>query len=202
MAVICGVPSDDGISDFLKCRITQSIGGVDVTVVGYLTEECTLSLTSLWESPFEGDTVGNAGVIDKGASIVQAQTEKTSKTQWNSQQVWEGIEPPEVTIQLLLVAYSNASQEVDLPIQYLMQMASPELLNTSPISTDSVGGRVPMAAVFNIGRKFISPMRISDVSFDLNAPKTKIGDYAYNTVTLTASPKNMINKSQITNYFL
>lgn len=158
-------------------------------------------MTSLWESPFEGDTVGNAGVIDKGASIVQAQTEKTSKTQWNSQQVWEGIEPPEVTIQLLLVAYSNASQEVDLPIQYLMQMASPELLNTSPISTDSVGGRVPMAAVFNIGRKFISPMRISDVSFDLNAPKTKIGDYAYNTVTLTASPKNMINKSQITNYF-
>ncbi|MCG6418782.1 hypothetical protein K6U51_12125, partial [Vibrio fluvialis] len=135
MAVICGVPSDDGVSDYLKCRISQKIGNQDVTVVGYLTEECRLSLRSLWESPFEGDSVGNAGVIDKGASIVQAETERTSKTQWNSQQVWSGIEPPEVNIQLLLMAYTDARTEVDLPIQYLMQMASPELLNKIPIST-------------------------------------------------------------------
>lgn len=201
MAVICGVPNDDGISDFLKCYITQRIGDQDVTVVGYLTEECRLSLTSLWESPFEGDTVGNAGVIDKGASIVQATTERTSKTQWNSQQVWEGIEPPEVSLQLLLVAYTDAAQEVDLPIQYLMQMASPELMNKSPISTSQVGGRIPEAAKFNIGHKYISPMRISEVSFDLNAPKTLLGNYAYNTVSITAAPKQMINKSQITNYF-
>lgn len=201
MAVICGVPSDDGVSDYLKVRITQKIGKQEVTVVGYMTEECRLSLRSLWESPFEGDSVGNAGVIDKGASIVQAETERTSKTQWNSQQVWSGIEPPEVNIQILLMAYTDAQHEVDLPIRYLMQMASPELLNKIPISTSQVGGRVPAAAMFNIGRKFISQMRISEVSFDLNAPKTKLGNYAYTVVSITAAPKHMINKSQITNYF-
>lgn len=203
MAVICGVPSDDGISDYLKCRITQSIGGVEVTVVAYMTEECQLSLRSLWESPFEGDSVGNAGIIDKGASIVQAESEKTSKTQWNSQQVWEGIEPPEVNLTFKFMAYTNAHQEVDLPIEYLMQMTSPELLETLPISTAQVGGRVPSAASFNIGRKFIANMRISEVTFDVNAPKTRQGGhYAYNTVTVTAAPKHMMNKSQIPNHFI
>lgn len=201
MAIICGVPSDDGVSDYLKLRITQKIGDQEVTVVGYLTEECRLSLRSLWESPFEGDSVGNAGVIDKGASIVQVQTERTSKTQWNSQQVWSGIEPPEVTIQALFLAYTDAHREVDLPIKYLMQMESPELLNKLPVSTKQVGGRVPSDAMFNIGRKFISSMRISEVSFDLNAPKTKLGNYAYSVVSITAAPKQMINKSNIPNYF-
>lgn len=152
-------------------------------------------------APFEGDSVGNAGVIDKGASIVQSETESTSKTQWNSQQVWEGIEPPEVQLTLEFIAYTNPAQEVDLPIRYLMQMASPELLNTSPVSSDLSTGRVPSAAKFNIGRKYIANMRISDVSFNLNAPKTPSGNYARNTVSLTAAPKQMINKSQIPNYF-
>ena len=202
MAVICGVPPDDGVSEFLKCRITQSIGGAEVTVVAYMTEECQMSLRSLWESPFDGDSVGNAGIVDKGASIVQAESEKTSKTQWNSQQVWEGIEPPETNLTLQLMAYTNPHKEVDLPIKYLMQMTSPELLETLPISTEQVGGRVPAAAAFNLGRKFVAYMRISEVSFNVNGAKTKQGNYAYNTVTLTVSPKNMINKSQIPNHFL
>jgi hypothetical protein len=200
MAITCGVPSDDGISEYLKCRITQPIGGQDVTVVGYMTEECQLSLRSLWESPFEGDSVGNAGVVDKGASIVQASTDATSKTRWNSQQVWEGIEPPEVSLTLRFMAYSNAKNEVDLPIRYLMQMASPELLEKLPVDSNGAG-RVPDAAMFNLGRRFISPMRISEVSYNVNAPRTKDGSFAYNTVTITAAPKQMINKSQIPNFF-
>jgi hypothetical protein len=200
MAVICGVPNDDGISTFLKCEIQQEIGGQLVTVVGYMTEDCQLALRSMWESPFEGDTVGNAGVIDKGASLVQAKSENTSKVQDNSQQIWEGIEPPEVSVTLKFMAYTDPVNEVDLPIRYLMQMASPELLETLPISSDGAG-RVPSAAYFNLGRRFISPMRISEVSYNVNAPRTKDGSFAYNTVTITAAPKRMINKSQIPNYF-
>lgn len=202
MAVICGVPDDDGISDFLKCAITQNIGGTEVTVMAYMTEECQLSLNSMWESPFDGDSVGNAGIVDKGASIMQAETEKTSKTQWNSQQVWEGMEPPEVSLTLTLLAYTNAQLEVDDPIHYLLQMASPNLLSKLPMDTDGNTGRIPAAAKFNIGRKAIFDMRISNVTYNLNAPKTPQNNYAYNTVTLTVAPKTMINKSEIPNKFL
>lgn len=201
MAVIYGVPSDDGISNFNKCYITQNIGGTEVTVIAYMTDECQLAFRALWESPFEGDSVGNVGAVDKTASLTQAMSETTSKTLWNSQQVWQGNEPPEITLTLRLVAYTDALNEVDMPIQKLCQMVSPELQNTVPVSTDGIGGRIPSDAVFNVGRKINLPMRISEVSYNANAPKTKAGHFAYNTVTVTASPKQMINQSQIPNYF-
>ncbi len=201
MAVICGVPDDDGISLHNKCTITQKIDGQEITVVGYMSEECQLSLRSLWESPFEGDTAGNVNGVQTTANLLQSHLEKTSKTVFNSQQVWQGQEPPEVTLQLKFMAYTNGRQEVDLPIQYLMQMASPELLEGSPITLDQIGGWIPQAAAFDIGGKFVTTMRISEVSFDVNAPKTPSGNFAYNTVSITAAPKQMINKSEMTTHF-
>ncbi|WP_432773938.1 hypothetical protein [Vibrio parahaemolyticus] len=204
MAVIVGVPSDDGISNYNKCYITGHVGEVEVTVIGYMTDECQLSFRALWESPFEGDTVGNAGVLDKTASITQTIGERTSKTLFNSEQVWQGNEPPEVTITLRFVAYTNAKSEVDDPIKYLCQFASPELQNEVPISANNggiqLGGRIPAEATFNIGRKVVMPMRISEVNYDVNAPKTKHGNFAYNTVSITASPKQMVNQSVIPNH--
>ena len=231
MANSCGVPDDDGISPFLKCKITQQINGNSISVTGYLTESCDIELRSLWESPFGQDSLGDVGKIAKTASIGQSMTENTSKTQWNSQQTWEGTEPPEITIQLKFIAYTNALEEVNKPIMYLMQMASPELLGKLPVDVDvsemdvsydydqmnltsfsnfdsgvnvSSGmstGRIPQVAAFDLGRRTILPMRISSVSYDLNAPKTKQGYFAYNTVTITAAPKQMFNRSDIPNIF-
>ncbi len=201
MAVICGVPNDDGISRHNKCSITQTINDQKITVIGYMSEECQLSLRSLWESPFEGDTAGNVNGVQTTSNVAQTWTEKTSKTVFNSQQVWQGQEPPEVTLQLRFIAYTNARQEVDLPIQYLMQMASPQLLEKSPVTKDQIGGYIPSAAAFEVGGKFVTTMRISEVSFDVNAPKTKSGHWAYNTVSITAAPKQMINKSEMTTHF-
>lgn len=201
MAVICGVPSDDGISNYNKCYISQNIGGTEVTVIGYMTEECEVAFRAIWESPFEGDTVGNVGAIEKTASLIQAESEKTSKTLLNSQQVWQGNEPPEISVTLKFMAYTNAQVEVDDPIRYLAQMVSPELQNDVPIGSGGLGGRIPGDAVFNVGRKIALPMRISEVRYNANAPKTKSGNFAYNTVSITAAPKQMINQSNIPNYF-
>lgn len=55
--------------------------------------------------------------------------------------------------------------------------------------------------MFDIGRQFKISMRVKDVSFDLTAPKTEDGYFAYNTVTLTCSPKQMYNRSQIPQIF-
>ena len=211
MASNCGVPSDDGVSPFLKCKITQNIGGNSVSVTGYLTESCDLELRSLWESPFGQDSLGDVSKVAKTANIGQSLSENTSKTQWNSQQTWEGTEPPEITIQLKFIAYTDALEEVNKPIMCLMQMASPELLAKLPVDVDvntenltksEVSmGRIPQVAAFDIGRRTILPMRISSVSYDMNAPKTPQGYFAYNTVTITAAPKQMFNRSDIPNIF-
>ena len=81
-------------------------------------------------------------------------------------------------------------------------MMSPDLREKTPIGLDGSHGRVPSDALFNVGRKFIISMRISNVTYNLNAPKTPQNNYAYNTVTLTVAPKTMINKSEIPNKFL
>ncbi|ALR95452.1 hypothetical protein [Vibrio alginolyticus] len=201
MAVIVGVPNDDGVSIHNKCAITQVIGGQEITVIGYMTDECQLAFRAIWEAPFEGDSVGNISALDKTSSIAQTVSDKTSKTLWNSQQVWQGNEPPEITVTLKFVAFTNAKLEVNDPIKYLAQMISPELQNTVPVSSDGLGGRVPSDARFKIGKALNLPMRISEVSYDINAPKTRDGNFAYNTVTITAAPKQMINQSQIPNHF-
>ncbi|HCG7330482.1 hypothetical protein P3551_21050 [Vibrio parahaemolyticus] len=201
MAIRVGAPDDDGISEYNKCRISQFIGGTEVMVTAYMTEECMMTFQALWESPFEGDSLGDVAAINKTASLAQAINETTSKTVLNSQQVWQGNEPPEISLTLRLHAYTNAKIEVDDPIKYLCQMISPELQHLAPISSDGFGGRIPADAAFNIGRKFQIPMRISEVSFNANAPKTNQGNFAYNTVTVVAAPKTMINKSQIPNIF-
>lgn len=199
--MIYGVPSDDGISQYNKCYITQKIGGREITVVGYMVDDCQLSFVANWESPFENDSVGGVGAIEKTSSLVQTMSEKTSKTIWNSQEVWQGNLPPELNITLRFMAYTNARTEVDDPIRYLSQMISPELEAKVPISSDGIGGRIPKEAAFNIGRKVTLPMRISNVAYNVNAPKTKDGHFAYNTVTITAAPKQMINQSAIPNHF-
>ncbi|MGI2961154.1 hypothetical protein ACRTDT_23635, partial [Vibrio alginolyticus] len=86
---------------------------------------------------------GNINALDKTSSVAQTVSDKTSKTLWNSQQVWQGNEPPEITATLKFVAFTNAKSEVNDPIKYLAQMISPELKNTVPVSSDGLGGRVP-----------------------------------------------------------
>lgn len=223
MAMIYGVPSNDGVSSYLKCHIYQEIDGVPTMVVGYLTESCELALNSLWESPFNDDTLGNLNRLMRGANIGQSLSENTSRTLWNSQQVWNGTEPPEITMQIKLIAFDNAYEQVNKPILSLMQMASPNLLELLPIdldvtnaidlldpstfSADSISvdgkiGRIPSVAMFDIGRRIKLPMRISSVSFDANAPKTAQGYYAYNTVNIVAAPKQMFNRNELQKYFI
>lgn len=197
MTVMCGVPIDDGISDFNKCFITSERLGI--TVVGYMTEECQVAIRAIWDSPFEGDSIGNIATLDKAASLTQAASDLTSKTLWTSQQVWQGNEPPEVSLTLKFMAFTNAKLEVDDPIRYLCQMISPELQEMLPISSDAIGGRVPDDVMVDLGRKLKMYMRISEVSYNANAPKTKSGNFAYNTVNFTAAPKQMINSSVIPN---
>ncbi|EGQ7810386.1 hypothetical protein I6Y99_004430 [Vibrio parahaemolyticus] len=200
--IVCGADkSAKNISQYLKCSITQSVGDNEITVIALMSGSSEMAIRNMWESPFSGDSIGDAGSMDRFTNLAQVKTQSTAKTTLSSQLVWEGAEPPEVPIQLLLSAYSDAKHEVDDPINYLMQFSSANLRANMPIGLDGQVGRIPSPATFNIGRKMIAPMIIKDVSFDLNAPKTSDGYYAYNTVALTVSMPRMINRYDIPNVF-
>lgn len=189
MATYLGAPADDGISEHNKCWIAQ--GGVQVC--GYLSEEAQVSFRSVWQAPFEGDSVGS--LAPKLSAMGQSATDRTSISLLNTQKVFEGMESPEITLTLKFVAYTDAKAEVNDPIKALVQMASPELNEALPF------GRIPGKCTVKVGLLNMPEVVIlSDVSYDANAPKTKDGYFAYNTVTVTCTLEQAINKSQVPNY--
>lgn len=193
-----GVSTNDGISQYLKCWITQTDDETKVTttVVGYIGEGASKTLTSNWTSPFESDTAGKAAGLDKVSDLMQAGTGKTTVSQFNSRMVWEGTTPPTLSLPLYFQARDNAKTEVENAIMALEQMASPELHAKTP------WGRTPNPVTVNIGRRFVmTNVLIMEVQSELDAPRTKDGYMTRNTVNLSITPQQMVNASEIPNLY-
>lgn len=195
---VVGVSSKDGISGHLKVYISQGA----TTVVGYIGEGATKTLSSNWTSPFESDTLGNVGGANRAAGLGQAMQsgedsgKLTTVTQHNSVMVWEGTTAPTLSIPVYFQAYANAKTEVHDAIKALERMASPELNEYLP------GGRTPQLVVIDVGRRFkITNALITEVTSELDAPRTRDGYMTRNTVTLTVTPDRMVNASQINSMY-
>lgn len=197
MPIYCGVPDGDGVSPFYKTFFTQEIKGVgQVTVAGYTSSEVRVELNQLWNSPFEGDTAGNAGATQKISQIGQAYSDQTTKTLWNSKMVYEGTEAIEFSVQIELVAESDAKREVNDPIMYLMMMSSPNESSVTPFL------QRPQSVVMDLGRKIKAEVYIKSVGFDERAPKTKEGYYVSNTVTIQCTMDGAVDSAKIPKMFL
>jgi hypothetical protein len=197
MAIVCGVRAGDGLSDFYKATISGDIPGAGfVTVVGYITEECSIRLGQQWNSPFESDTIGSAGMTAKTGDVVQAGTDITSKSLLNSRLVWEGSEPFTFQLQLAFTAYDDALTQVDLPLKYLAMMQAPELNEIAP------GGQIPQLMMLDLGRRMKAAVYVRQVEWNQAAPKTKGGHFLYNTVTIECSTDGAVNRSQIPQIFV
>ncbi|MDC9615431.1 hypothetical protein PSI19_16460 [Xenorhabdus khoisanae] len=191
--MICGAVMPDGISPFLKAYITNE----DSMVVGYIGDGATATLQSLWESPFENDSIGSMAGISTIANGAQVMTDSTSITRINSLMVWQGQKPPQITLPLHFMAKQDAQIEVQSAIMTLLQMASPELGMAMP------GGRRPEPVVIDIGRRLkLTDVVIQEVNFELDAPKTAEGYYTHNTVTLSLSGMQVQNRSEIPYMFI
>lgn len=198
---------DDGISDFFKVYIMQG----DVCVVGYIGEGASKQLTNQWQSPLEEDTAGQMmGEIRQGlsrvADLAQIHTGKTSKTVFNTAMVWNGIGPHELSLPLYFKAYHNAKKEVNDAIMWLEKMSSPELfdgdfagalMGSKGIST------IPQTCIVNVGRRLIlKDCLITDVSSELDVPKTKDGYMTRNTVQLQITMNRMTNRSKVDSLYI
>ncbi|WP_035604479.1 hypothetical protein [Edwardsiella tarda] len=190
-----GAFPSDGISGYLKCHITSPAH--DMTVVGYIAEGSTGQLTNNWNSPFEGDSVGSMAGVSTVANIGQSKTGYTSVSKLNSEMIWEGTQAPSFQISLYFQAIRDAKLEVQDPIMCLMQMASPMLNDVMPM------GRIPSPCVLDIGRRFkVENLIIQDISYELDAPRTRDGYFTHNTVSLQCSAKQMLNANEVSNLFV
>lgn len=188
-----GVPENDGVSEYLKVMVQV---GNDV-VIGYIGEGSTKQLSTMWQSPFEGDTVGQAGGIgSKVMDVAQAHSGITSKGVMNTMIVWDGTSPMKLMLTINLKAYNNPQNEVDKAIMMLEAFSSPDLSNTVGL------GGIPLTCAVNIGRKVIlKDCHIEDVSSELDAPRDKDGYMTRNTVSLSITTSKMINKTEISNIY-
>lgn len=197
MAIVCGVRAGDGLSDFYKATISGDIPGAGyVTVIGYITEECSIRFGQQWNSPFESDTIGSAGMTAKTGDLAQAGFQYTSKSLFNSKLVWEGSEPFTFQLQLAFTAYDDALTQVDLPLKYLAMMQAPELNDAL------VPGQIPQQFILDLGRQMKVAVYVRQVEWNQAAPKTKGGHFLYNTVTIECSTDGAVNRSQIPQIFV
>ncbi|MGR6841681.1 hypothetical protein ACU5DF_23405 [Aliivibrio wodanis] len=191
MTIYCGVRAGDGISEFYKATLMQNIKGIGpVTVVGYMSGETSIEMNQLWESPFEGDTAGNAGGKEKVAQVGQTLVGMTTKTSWNSKMVWGGAEALTFNIKLQFIAYSDAKIEVNDAIKYLMMMSSPST-GLTPLQA------VPGAVKLNLGRRILTDVYIKSVSYNEAAPKTEDGFFTHNEIVLELSVDGALNASEV-----
>jgi hypothetical protein len=195
-----GVIKAKGIAEALKVTVQQQIESNVNTVIGYLGEGSSKDLQSNWDSPFEGDSAGqNASRVGGGVQTATQGDEQgglTTVSSFNSTQAWSGNAPMTFNIVMIFKAYDDPKNEVNNAIMALEEMASPELNNSL------VGGRTPQSVTLNIGRTNIyTDIVIESVSSELDAPKTKEGYFLENTVTLTLTAKNVINRSKIKSTF-
>lgn len=185
MTAIVGT-NDPSLSVHLKAFIDTG----DELVIGIVGEGSSREVSSLWESPFENDTVGS--YFSKIGGFVQAKTGMTSKSMLNTTQVWTGTTPITFNIMLELYAVSDPYTEVMAAVIALERAAHPEMNENSP------GGRVPRNVGINVGRQIIYPeCVITDVSKQLDGPISRAGYPLQAQVTLTLQTLTTLNASSI-----
>ena len=196
MTIYCGVRAGDGISEFYKATLMQDVKEIGpVCVVGYMSVETSIAMTQLWESPFAGDTAGNAGgKYEKTAQVAQVMGGMTTKTSWNSKMVWGGAEALSFNLTLQFIAYADAKIEVNDAIKYLMMMSSPSV-GLTPLQA------VPGIVKLNLGRRILTDVYIKSVSYNESAPKTPDGFFTHNEIVLELSLDGALNARDVSNVF-
>ena len=214
--------------------ITETNGG-DM-VIGRIISY-SISNENNWENTFEGMDEDSknpfmAGIIQSGDlantmgwEALQKLQGKTLVTEAQSVQIWRGIQPQSISLELEFKAFSSAYSEVELPIQYLTRMQAPRL-STSKVEAlaktkddvialknakneaerstilgklKGVLGDVPsFVTVDFLGKRFEVDYVIESVSEDVDAVRVDAdGNRIRQVVNLTLGSKSGVVKDKI-----
>lgn len=195
--------NDPTVSNHLKTWIMQE----DKVVCGITGEGTNKDIVANWDSPFEGEDVGSRFKVTSG--LVQSVTDKTSVTTLNTRQVWNGNRPTTFSLNLRLYALSDPKKEVMDALQYLEEMASPQLNGWSPysISKGKNGyegniGRIPGLVTICIGRKAIyTDCVIESISQPLDREVTSDGLLVRADIQLQIATIQVPNKTDVPKFY-
>lgn len=181
--------NDARVSQYLKTWIS----GGGLAVCGVTGPGTSKEVTANWQSPFEGESIGNKFQVAGG--LIQSATDTTAISTLNSRQVWNGNQPTKFNVELHFYALEDVQKEVMLPLYYLEKMMAPETKAIAGL------GRVPDSIELNIGRKMIyTDCVIESMSQPYDKEVWRGGGWIRCTVSLQIGTISMMNKSDIPNY--
>lgn len=195
--------------------------------------EANLEMLLNWQSPFE-----NAGA-DKGMPSLSAMLQsgalqpfvsdngnasktlgkfegRTGITKLNSTQVFAGMPPVKIQVTALFRAWRNPAEEVEAPINQLMQWALPQelaiegpimallegakqVLSGKPLDEAAAKALLPSLAPTKIAMHYkgrlLSPLVIESIGQPLDSPVTKGGHFASMLVPMTLCTLTALDRS-------
>lgn len=140
-----------------KCTINCHLLGL--SVVALLENETEASIDNMYSPAFGMNTAQE--FVRKITGAVQSDefnstdigkaidTEKSLVSSLNTQQIYEGSEPPVVELPLVLVAMEDPKREVEDAIDALREMSLPAL------TVSTIGSRPPPRVTINLARQIL-----------------------------------------------
>lgn len=186
-----------------------------------------------WQNKFEGtdadgktptlSAILQSGIYSENDSLLLSLAGKTLITKAQSVQVWTGLQPQELSLEVEFRAFSNASIEVEQAIQALRKMNAPELKEhfldtTSQVlngltldealsdeekskkisGTDALGDVPSDIAVSIVQKRFNATYRIENISESTEELQIdRSGNRIYQVVSITLGSKAGIMKTDV-----
>ena len=156
-------------------------------------------------------TAGEAASKSKESNAFISQFEgRTGITKLNSTQIFVGMPPVKITVMALFRAWKNPKQEVNEPVDQLIQWSLPKelsedgavvkSLNAAQGSGDTaveilMPSMSPTMIAMSYKGKTYSPMVIESIGYPMESPVDNSGGYIYMKVPITLGSLTAIDKN-------
>lgn len=149
--------------------------------------------------------------IESAGQFAKSLEGKTGITKLNSRQVFSGMPPIRITLQLHLRAVSDAEAEVMAPYQKLLMWAWPQMLADNGIISEIIttGNLIrgmfpsdaPQMVGFKYGNNRYMPMVIESVGNQLDGPMDSNGTPIYRSVAITLATLTALDRNDVPDIF-
>lgn len=180
---------DHRLSDTRKIWIADD----STTIIGVYGQGTSMEITANWAKNLENMTPGDkmpvAGAIAQGLS-----GGKTLIGNWNTLQTWNGNEPTQFNVELILYALEDPDIEVMQPLSALEYMIAPD----TGSFLSGVGGNISKAFQINIGNRVLyQNLVLNSISVPFDKEMDSQGRFVRASVNLSLSTAKMISKDML-----
>ncbi len=151
-----------------------------------------------------------SGVFGKVSDLARRFEGRTGITKLNSTQVFSGMPPVKISLQLVFRAWKDPQREVEAPFQQLMRWALPKELSVDGAVTSLAKGEkapekilmpslAPTLMAMEYKRRRYVPMVIESITEPMNSPVDSSGTYTELVVQMTLASLTAIDGNDYRN---